>query len=178
MSRAPERIETERLLIRRPTTADAEAMFSRYASDPDVTRYLSWPRQTSVDGVREFLALSDAEWQRWPAGPYLVLDRFDHTVLGGAGFFFETPLRANTGYALARDAWGRGIATETLAATVALCPSIGVVRLQALAHAEHRASHRVLEKCGFVNEGVLRKHSRFPNLTDQPCDVSCFARVW
>jgi [ribosomal protein S5]-alanine N-acetyltransferase len=164
--------------MRRPTVADAEAIFARYAADVDVTRYLSWPRHTSVESVQAFLAWSDAEWQRWPAGPYLVLDRQAGTLFGGAGFAFETLTRANTGYVLARDAWGRGIATEALHATVALCPSLGVVRLQALCHAEHDVSHHVLEKCGFTCEGVLRRHSVFPNLTAEPCDVSCYARAW
>jgi len=42
--KGPERIETARLVLRRPTAADAEAIFNRYAGDSDVTRYLAWPR--------------------------------------------------------------------------------------------------------------------------------------
>jgi RimJ/RimL family protein N-acetyltransferase len=39
----PEILETARLLLRRPTPADAAVIFDRYAGDPLVTRYLSWP---------------------------------------------------------------------------------------------------------------------------------------
>jgi [ribosomal protein S5]-alanine N-acetyltransferase len=67
-----ERIETARLVLRRPTAMDAEAIFSRYAGDPEVTRFLSWPTHLTTDETRGFLGVSDAEWQRWPAGPYLV----------------------------------------------------------------------------------------------------------
>ena len=42
--RAPERIETPGLILRRPRIEDAEGIFARYASDVDVTRFLSWPR--------------------------------------------------------------------------------------------------------------------------------------
>jgi hypothetical protein len=47
--------------------------------------------------------LTDAEWQRWPAGPYLIENRESGRLLGGAGLAFETSFRAATGYVLARD---------------------------------------------------------------------------
>ena len=74
-ARAPETIETDRLLLRRPKQSDAQAVFHRYASDRDVTRYLSWPTHRNVADTLAFLSWSDAEWDRWPAGPYLVLER-------------------------------------------------------------------------------------------------------
>ena len=47
--------------------------------------------------------LTDAEWQRWPAGPYLIENRESGRLLGGTGLAFETSFRAATGYVLARD---------------------------------------------------------------------------
>lgn len=46
--KAPKHIETTRLILRQPTMSDAVTMFERYASDPDVTRFLGWPRHRSV----------------------------------------------------------------------------------------------------------------------------------
>jgi RimJ/RimL family protein N-acetyltransferase len=110
--RQPERVETERLVLRRPRPDDAEAIFTRYASDPEVTRYLSFPRHASLENTRAFLALSDADWSRWPAGPYLIERRDRSELIGSTGLSFETGQRAATGYLLAREAWGRGYATE------------------------------------------------------------------
>ena len=63
-------LETERLLLRRPRQADEPAIFSRYASDPEATRYMAWPTHRSLDDTRAFLDLSDDVWARWPeAGP-------------------------------------------------------------------------------------------------------------
>ena len=45
----PERLETDRLVLRRPAVADAGAIFARYASDPEVTKFPGWPRRASVD---------------------------------------------------------------------------------------------------------------------------------
>jgi ribosomal-protein-alanine N-acetyltransferase len=43
------RIETERLILRRVTHEDAQAMYRNWASDPEVTRYLTWPTYEKVE---------------------------------------------------------------------------------------------------------------------------------
>ena len=70
--KAPVQIETARLALRQPGIDDALAMFERYASDPEVTRFLGWPRHRMVEDTRAFLRFSAEEWKRWPAGPYLI----------------------------------------------------------------------------------------------------------
>ena len=169
--------ETARLLLRPPALSDARPIFERYASDPEVTRYLGWPRHIAVEDTEAFVAFSQVEWARWPAGPLLVFARDTSRLLGATGLVMETPHSAATGYVLARDAWGRGYATESLAAMVRLAAELGVTRLHAQCHTEHRASSRVLEKCGFEREGVLRRHSIFPNLSPEPLDVFSYART-
>jgi ribosomal-protein-alanine N-acetyltransferase len=139
-------------------------VFERYASDGDVTRYLTWPRHRTITATRAFLAFADTEWEVWPAGPYLIHSRETGVLLGSTGFAFETPQRASTGYVLARDAWGRGYATEALRAIVDIASRLDLQRLYALCHVDHQASWRVLEKCGFAREGVLRRYAQFPNL--------------
>lgn len=177
--KAPQVIQTPRLVLRRPRPEDAESIFARYASDRDVTRFVGWPVHTSVDDTRSFLAFSEGEWELWPAGPYVVHARAGGALLGSTGLAFETPHRSMTGYVFARDAWGRGYATEALQAMVDLAPGCGVRRLYAICHTEHAASFRVLEKCGFAREGVLRRHSIFPNLSPgEPADVFCYALVF
>ncbi len=179
IARAPERIETERLALRRPRPDDAPAIFERYSSDPDVTRLMGWARHESVAATREFLEFADAEWSRWPAGPYLIESRPGGRLLGGTGLAFATPARASTGYVLARDAWGQGYATEALRAVVDAAARCGVVRLDAVCHIENPRSRRVLEKCGFVLEGILRRHTEFPNLaSDLAQDVYSYARIF
>jgi [ribosomal protein S5]-alanine N-acetyltransferase len=175
--KAPERITTARLVVQRPRSDDVADVFARYASDPEVTRFLSWPVHVSLDQTRAFLAFSDREWSRWPAGPYLAFSRENGQLLGGTGLAFETAERAATGYVFARDAWGKGFATETLQAMVEVARVTGVRRLYALCHVEHQPSAHVLEKCGFERERVLRKFVEFPNLSaGARCDVLCYGR--
>jgi RimJ/RimL family protein N-acetyltransferase len=168
---APERLVTERLVLRRPVAADLRPIFERYASDPEVTRYLAWPRHTTLDDTRVFLDFSEAEWRRWGCGPYLVHTGRDERLIGSAGLSLESDELASTGYVFARDAWGHGYASETLRAMTTLACSLGVRWLYGLCHVDHRASARVMEKCGFSPEGVLRQHIAFPNISPLRADV-------
>jgi RimJ/RimL family protein N-acetyltransferase len=107
----------------------------------------------------------------------LIESRVDGRILGSTGLSFETPYRAGTGYVLARPNWGQGFASEALGAVVGSAAQLGVQRLYALCHVAHPASARVLERCGFTLEGVLRRYLVFPNLDDRMAqDVRCYAR--
>jgi RimJ/RimL family protein N-acetyltransferase len=95
----------------------------------------------------------------------------------GSGLRFDSPTSATTGYVLARDAWGRGYATETLLAMVEFGRSLGLRRLHTICHAEHGASARVLEKGGFTCLGRKVGHTVFPNLGPEPGDVLAWERL-
>jgi RimJ/RimL family protein N-acetyltransferase len=162
--KAPSRVDTARLTLVQPRSNDAPEIFERYASDPEVTRFLGWPRHQSVADTQAFLTFSASEWERWPAGPYLIRSRTDDRLLGGTGLGFETAEQAVTGYVLAKDAWGHGYATEALASVMEVARRVGLVHLYALCHPEHHASWRVLEKCGFVRDIGWSQRAEFPNL--------------
>lgn len=169
-------LETDRLVLRVPRADDARRVFERYASDPRVTRYLGWPTHRSLSDTQTFLAFCAAEWQRWPAGPFIIESKASGALLGSTGLGFETAQQAATGYVLAHDAWGFGYATEALAAMRDLAAKLAVSRLYALCHPDHRVSTRVLEKCGFALEGTLAGYAEFPNLAPRvKADVLCYA---
>ena len=158
---APERVETPRLLLRRPLPADAGNIYYRYAGDAEVTRFLGWPRHRSIDDARTFIEVSDAHWCSYSTGPYLIESRAG-LLLGSTGLEFKAVHQAATGYVLARDAWGWGYATEALSAVIDVARALGVRELHAICHAEHRVSQRVLQKCRFSCTGST--HADFPNL--------------
>jgi [ribosomal protein S5]-alanine N-acetyltransferase len=173
----PGELLTPRLRLRRPHGDDAEEVFRRYAADPEVTRYLSWPTHRSVDDTRVFLRSADQGWQDGSNLPYMIERLADGVLLGSTGLHAETPGCYSTGYVLARDAWGQGYATEALAAMLALAfARPDVTRVYALCDAEHRASARVLEKCGMEREGLRRAHTVLPNLSAHPRDMLCYSR--
>ena len=169
-----EELLTARLTLRRPEVADAQSIFDRYASDPEVTRYLAWPTHRSLADTEAFVAFSDSEWARWPAGPFLAFLKSDGRLIGSAGFGFESLHEASTGFVLARDAWGLGYATEVANVMIELAAALGVGRLKAFCHHGHLASRHVLEKAGFRLEGLLPRYVVFPNLSSDKEDVCLF----
>lgn len=177
MRKAPVIVESARLQMRRPAPVDAATIFERYAADPEVLYYIGWPRHRTVADSEAFIAFSDAEWRRWPAGPYLIWSLDGTRLLGGTGFAFDTATRASVGYVLARDAWGCGYATEALRAMIDLAPRLGLRELTAACHTAHAASARVLAKCGFEARGVQPRHAVFPAIDpDAPLDALVFTR--
>lgn len=176
MTRAPERIETARLVLRRPSLEDAEAIFARYMSDAEVVRYLGRLRHTSVEDSRQFLPISDSDWERGPAGPFLIEARDGGRLLGGVRLRFPEPDVALAGYALARDAWGRGYATEAMLAMVDVVRALGLRELRASCHPDNAASIHVLEKCGMIQRGAVRE--LFPNIDPEaPVECPLFVRL-
>jgi len=172
---APDRVETARLLLVRPQANDANAIFARYSSDLEVTRYLGWPRHESVAETRAFLQLSEAEWTQSGCGPYLIWSRAGQ-LLGGTGLSLLNREKAATGYVLAKDAWGLGYATEALSAIVLVAGQICVKHLHAVCHVDHRASAQVLEKCGFKLSHIIQDQS-FPNLTPSTSAALYYGRL-
>ena len=161
---APEELFTNRLMMRKPTTADANAIFKRYAADPAVCEYLAWPRHQSVADTRAFIEFSNNEWRRMSVGPYLIFNRDGSQLYGSTGLEFQAGGEATTGYVLARDQWGKGYATEALIAMRDLAAELGTSRLFSYVHPDHQPSRHVLEKAGFKLEKRLSEMFEFPNL--------------
>jgi RimJ/RimL family protein N-acetyltransferase len=82
------------------------------------------------------------------------------------------------GYVLQRSLWGRGVVPEALRAVAAeVWRDERTWRLQALVHVDNVASQRVMEKCGLLREGVLRRRFVMPQLGDEPQDCALYAQV-
>jgi RimJ/RimL family protein N-acetyltransferase len=107
-------IETERLLLRVPTEADVESP-PPWLADPEVMDWLGGV-EPPAQVVRQWI---DA-WERFPSGKLLVQLKSDGAVVGrvGANYYDVQTWRRSPsgvpelGWALAREHWGHGYATE------------------------------------------------------------------
>jgi RimJ/RimL family protein N-acetyltransferase len=173
----PAELRTDRLRLRPPRLEDADEIFARYAQDTEVTRYLTWRPHERVASLQKFLRELLALREQGAVLPWLVEHRADGRLLGGIDLRLQG-FRAEIGYALARDAWGQGFASEAARALVewALAqPSL--YRVWAVCDVDNPASARVMEKAGMVREGLLRRWSVHPNVSAEPRDCWCYARV-
>lgn len=82
-------------------------------------------------------------------------------IIGFCKCEIEIPkVRADLGYDLSPEYWNMGIMTEALSAIIRFTFNIlNINRIEAAVSTENKASIRVLEKLGFVKEGILRECS-------------------
>lgn len=167
----PSPIETERLILRRPMMADALDIYTNYASNPRVTRYLCWPTHRSVADAERFLRELSDSIAREEQFSWTIVERDSRWLCGMIGVMISSA-RATIGYCLAEEVWGAGYASEATAAIVPLLwqrPEIE--RLEAYCHLGHLRSARVLEKAGLRYIGIDREHSILPALGHAPQDM-------
>ncbi len=157
-------LKTERLTLRRFALSDALAMYKNWASDPQVTRYLSWAPHESVETTKLILKDWCALYQN-PAYYHWVIV-YDGQPVGGINVVRQSDKNewAELGYCIGSNWWGRGITAEAARGVMTyLFTEVGFHRI-AIHHAVgNPASGRVAEKCGMTLEGILRGESKAPS---------------
>ena len=169
-------LETPRLLLR-PLTADDVPDLRRWLARDEVYTY--WGRPISK-GEREpeLMFVDPRPWvKRKPSPDFkwgVVLKNVSSDspaadssperesagrVIGDISVFdIENSRMGSVGYRFDPECWGNGYATEALQAAVEfIFTHTELDRLQATADVRNTASNRVLEKCGFVLEGTIRR---------------------
>jgi RimJ/RimL family protein N-acetyltransferase len=144
-------LETPRLVLRRPTRDDADAL-ALLADDPGIAENLSTlPHPYGRDDALAFIDGTDVGPHRLTLAIYR---RDDGAFLGTIGLMPRDGERSVIGYWLGRPHWGRGLATEAVQAVVDFAfEVIGSDAVAATARVTNGASRRVLEKCGFQYAG-------------------------
>ncbi len=174
----PDRIATERLLLRRPSLSDAPAIFQRYATDGEVTRFLSWRPHHDQEETRAFLELCLEGWDAGSKHNFVIARKDRPEQALGMIDMRRKGHVVEFGYVLARSEWGRGFMPEALGGLVALAlDQPPIWRVQALCDAENLASARVMEKAGLSFEGRLRRYLVHPNIDPAPRDSFLYART-
>lgn len=187
----PDTFETARLRLRQPLMEDAPAIYARYASDADVTRYLPWRPHRDVQETRTFLShLLNAIGSGGGTCAWIIESRSDGRLMGLTSMAIQTAregdflstdeerrhYRVLIAYHLARVEWGQGYATEATQALVDWAlEQPRVFRIWTVCDVDNAASLRVLEKLGMRREGLLKRWSIHPNISSEPRDVYCYA---
>ncbi len=168
-------IETSRLILRRFTMEDAPAMYRNWASDPEVTKYLTWPAHknpnTTEFVIRDWLnQYDDPSFYQWA----ITLKGSPEPIGSIGGVHWNDRVgKMEVGYCLGKKWWHQGIMTEALRAVIwYFFEIVGFQRVEAMHDVNNPHSGQVMAKCGMQYEGTLRRSA----LNNQGlCDLACHA---
>jgi RimJ/RimL family protein N-acetyltransferase len=140
---------------------DVEAVTAA-CQDPEIPRWTVVPKQYTERHARDFIAGTAADQAAGRELALAIVDR-DDRVLGAVGVtnFDWADHRCEIGYWVAAEARRRGIGARAarLLARWAV-GTLGMERVELLAHPGNDASQRLAERAGFTREGTLRRYRR------------------
>lgn len=158
-----QRIETQRLILRRFKIEDAEDMYNNWASDPEVIRYLTWPVHSSVQITRSLLIDWVSRYEDGGCFNWVMEYKETGRAIGNISVvkLNEETEAADMGYCMSRAFWGQGLMPEALEAVMGyLFDVVGLNRIAACHDVNNPKSGRVMEKAGMHQEGILRAAGR------------------
>jgi len=154
-------LETPRLILRRFTQEDAQAMYTNWASDPEVVKHLTWPVHASVDATRELLRSWVAQYENENYYHWAMVPKDNNNApVGGISVVRQKDAvkMVEIGYCLGTKWWGKGYTPEALKRLIAFFfEEVKVLRIAAEHDTRNPASGKVMEKCGMTHEGILRQ---------------------
>lgn len=157
-------IETEQLTLRRFRMDDAQAMFDNWASEEEVTKFLTWP----AHGSPEVSAMVLMDWtERYSREDYyqwaIVLKAEGDEPIGSISAVKHDDSLGivHIGYCIGTRWWHRGIMSEALQAVIDFFfDEVGAQRIESLHDPNNPYSGAVMRKCGMKYEGTLRRSER------------------
>lgn len=163
----------DKYCLREHTTDDTDAFFEYYGN-PNVGRYIMADTpKTREDADQEMHYCRNLF--RFKRGLYWSLaQKSDDKMVGAIGLHINNyNRRAELHYDLAEALWGKGLVAKALLGIIPYCfDTMKLNRLEAVTLPDNMASQRVLEKCGFVREGVLHNYKFYDG---QSLDVIMFS---
>jgi len=156
-------LETERLILRRFTPDDAEAMYRNWASSDNVTKYLTWPAHSSADVSRMLLGFWMKDYDDPRTYHWGLTLKATGEVIGDISVVHlnESASCAELGWCIGEAYWGKGFMPEAAhAVRDYLFDVVGFGRIEACHDVNNPKSGRVMQKIGMTCEGIRRKSGR------------------
>lgn len=145
------KLETKRLILRRFDFDDAERMYEAWASDDEVTKFLTWPTHDNVEVTRMITSMwvnnyHNLDFYQWA----IVLKETDE-LLGSISVVHlsKEDESAEIGYCISRKHWNKGITTEALKRVIEfMFDEVEVKKVKACHDKDNPASGKVMTKAG------------------------------
>jgi len=155
-------VVSDQLCLTEFRSSDKPALIEHLREKEIYDRTLRIPYPYTAADAEEWLGIVAKATQQQGRAVHWAIRNGEDFLIGGVGFDglqLGKSHRAEIGYWLAKPFWGQGIMPAVVRRVCQYAfEEFGLVKITAHVFATNPASGRVLEKCGFVQEGFLRKH--------------------
>ena len=154
----PPVLETPRLILKKIVPENARDMYA-YASDPDITKYLTWSCHSSLKETERYIKLLQKKYDAGVFNDWGVTLKENGRFIGTCGYtsFDFDERKAEIGYVIAKDCHGHGYAPEAARRIMKFgAETFGLVGYFAKMIEGNDASMSVMKKCGMVFDGVYK----------------------
>ena len=162
-------IETERLILREFKLGDEYEMFSNWAHDPEVIKYLTWPLHENVEVTRSIIQSWVNQYQDPTTIRYGITLKESGELVGGIDVVKYIDGVPEVGYCMAKKCWNKGIMTEVFSAFKDYLFTLGFEKIMIRAEVPNIGSNRVIQKNGFQFVGVKQEIKQ-----DQLVDINYY----
>ena len=155
-------LENSRIRLRRLRLSDADSL-SEYAKSPEISRYTFLPYPYNKQHAVNFIRSCHGKYRKKIIHELGIELKATGKIIGMMGIvrLSYTQSNAEIGYWLGKKFWGTGIAREALQLMLHYCfEDLKLQRVYAHVMHPNQASIKLLLKCGFKAEGVMRRHVR------------------
>ncbi|AMX01039.1 GNAT family N-acetyltransferase [Rummeliibacillus stabekisii] len=151
-------IETDGLILREVKQDDANDLL-KYLSDKEVMKYVGLEPFNSIDDALDEISWYKSIFEKGTGMRWGISLKGQDKIIGSCGFLNRATqhYRAEIGYELSKEYWGKGIASEAIEAVISYgFKELNLHRIEALIEPLNLPSQKVLERKGFIREGLLR----------------------
>ncbi|WP_252176717.1 GNAT family N-acetyltransferase [Endozoicomonas sp. 4G] len=152
-------LKTRRLNIRPLQKKDCNALFKVY-SDFKAMKYWNHSPYETINQAQLHIEKVLNSIENNTSLKLAMVQHSSDELIGTINLFNIHPesRRAEIGYILSSSFWGQGLMSEALSAFIDYCfETLRLNRLEAEINPENEASSRLLKKCGFKVEGLLKE---------------------
>ena len=153
-------VDCQRVYLRRLKLKDADSIYSQ-VNDPDVVRWTTRiPHPYPTGGAAKFIRQTQHQWLKGTSFVFGIGKKKTDHLIGIISLSNVFPKHgcAELGFWLGKSFWNQGYMTEAAHNVIQFgLNELDLYRIYASRFEANKASLRVLEKCGFKLEGVMRE---------------------
>jgi [ribosomal protein S5]-alanine N-acetyltransferase len=167
---------TERFKLRKVELEDARDILNIYSTN-DVTKYIPLDTFKTIKDAEDEISWHHSIFEENTGLRFGIAERDTNRIIGTCGFldYESRHRRAELGYDLAYEFWGKGIMTEVVREVIRFgFEVLNLNRIEARIEPPNTASKNLLHKLGFVKEGTLRE---FEWNEEETLDLDVFSKL-